>query len=67
MTAAKYANATEKGGIAKITRLGKGHMYKTLTIGDTLKHPAMLKAMEQIKQDEAENGGFWGNIFSGKK
>lgn len=63
-TAAKYLSSKDKGIVGSIMGLGKGDIYKTLTLDDKVIHPAIIRAKEEI--EENKKPGLMG-LFSAAK
>ena len=57
--AAKYAVAKEGGTFSSLINIGKKSTYETLTLNGRIMHPALLKAIEEVKSKKNNS------IFSG--
>ncbi len=62
--AAKYAVAKDGGLFASLINMGKKSAYETLTLGGRVMHPAILTAMEAIK--EKKSNGILSSFGFGK-
>lgn len=61
--AAKYSIAKEKGTFASLMNMGKESIYKKITCGGIVIHPALTNAINSIKQEKENAKGK--SIFSG--